>query len=384
MNARGGSCDIYYKQLEGGWPPKFCGWNCSITFQLGRDTPYIVHHRKGQGKKQAKLRALHDIYHYYSHNNATLILHCSSPINHPHFQPQPDINQANAISLSIPTDQLYDYDDDQRDLPSLDDLVKQQFADPKLKRIPADIGKDDDEMISFLAQALLLDFDLEESQQQQQQSSPTQQHANLVRDEEMTPVPSPIADTSSTPTLMADQQTTSQQDPLQISSIIPLTPTTSVSSPGTSPIATSVAPPVTSLSVVPPPPEPLLVSENEDLLPIAMQLMECLTFTDREQLHQHGDYLRQRPNDSKGYLINLANKISDIAYYRSTVEQIQLEKSRSYYKATVHFGTDSVRMDLARTSSKKKLAEGNAAMAIYELLEIASNQINAQMNHLYF
>jgi hypothetical protein len=111
--------------------------------------------------------------------------------------------------------------------------------------------------------------------------------------------------------------------------------------------------------------------------------MECLTIKDREQLHYHGDHLRQRPNDSKGYLINLASKIDDGFYYRSTVEQIQLEKSRAYYKATVHFGTDQVRMDLVRTGLKKKLTECNAAMAIYELLDAASKNINARMN-LYF
>jgi hypothetical protein len=406
VNARGGSCDIDYEQLEGGWPVKFCGWNCSITFQLGLNTPYIVHHRKGQTKKQAKLRVLHDIYNYYSRNNATLILHCSAPINHPHFQPQPNISQVDVKTLSIPTDQLYDYDDDQRDLPSLDDLVNQQLTDPKLTRIPADIGKDDDEMISFLTQALLLDFNLEESQQQQQQQPlPTQQPASLVsslstsgserqthKDGEMTPVPSPITNISSTspPTMMAGQQTTSQQDPLQISSIIPIASTLPVAPPVTSPIAAPIAAPIAVPVVLPVAsssissgPELLPISDKEDLLPKAIQLMECLTIKDREQLHYHGDHLRQRPNDSKGYLINLASKIDDGFYYRSTVEQIQLEKSRAYYKATVHFGTDQVRMDLVRTGLKKKLTECNAAMAIYELLDAASKNINARMN-LYF
>ncbi|KAI8332792.1 hypothetical protein BC941DRAFT_435337 [Chlamydoabsidia padenii] len=125
------------------------------------------------------------------------------------------------------------------------------------------------------------------------------------------------------------------------------------------------------------------IPQDKELEAKATQLMDLLTYRDRERLDIYGDHLKLNPNDSKGYLKNLVTKI-DGGLYSSSTEFIQIEKTRSIYVATVEFGTKDIKMTLTQVGSRKTEAECKAAMAIYKLLQTAAKVINNQMDLLYY
>ncbi|ORZ21470.1 hypothetical protein BCR42DRAFT_474956 [Absidia repens] len=158
IQSRGGTIDLDYQQLEVACPQTRYRWECTITYQLGTNTPFILHSRTGQSKKQAKLRAIHDIYNFYTRSDTNLILDCTSWLTqHPHSKSQCNIDQTNVKTLSISPDQMYEYDDDRYEHISLEKLISNR-SNPNIIHIPADVDDEPDGGISILAQALLGEY----------------------------------------------------------------------------------------------------------------------------------------------------------------------------------------------------------------------------------
>ncbi|KAI9305678.1 hypothetical protein BJ944DRAFT_264836 [Cunninghamella echinulata] len=85
-------------------------WLCLINYRLVNDGPWLQHARQGRSKKIARIRATYDIYNYYKRNDKQLVTHCTNQrySNNNNDQQQQQL----AESIYIPTELLYQYDDD--------------------------------------------------------------------------------------------------------------------------------------------------------------------------------------------------------------------------------------------------------------------------------
>ncbi|CAO3596162.1 unnamed protein product [Absidia cylindrospora] len=422
--SRGGSFEEGYQHLQTTLNQPVSRWECSIKYQLSRNTPFVIHRRNGQSKKQARLRALHDIHNYYTRNYASLVSHCSSssstslyfsPSPHPHGQQLGNQISEHAVEiLSIPTDQLYQYDDpDSQQSPSTVLSVKRSLENITEDSSQMEFNSDDDNNeTNLLTYALLYDFS-NLSFNDSPQPSPTnldspgsiftlKQPPTLNESAFTSPtsMPSPSSITTSSIATepmneeWLDQPMTkengnkkqrtyhlesvdSQQQQQQDVHMDQQPPSLILSNP----LPQQQKQMVTVATLTPQLPQPPQPS-YEELSATATRMMSLLAEKLRQRLTGLAEQLAQSPCNTKGHLINLAAKL-DNGYYTSELKHVQPERTKlnsemPYFSATVRFGMAGMELVLTRCNSKKTDAEVKAAFAIFELLvNNSSNQINS-------
>lgn len=388
MVARGGSFEVDYQEVQNnksGAPHK---WQCSVIYQLASNTPRVLHRRIGQNKKQAKARILQDIDNYYTNNSDALMVHCSPSSNltndiidpNTHGQQQP---RTKVEILSIPIHQLYQYDDDVQlplyTAPVSGKRLYDNTMDTTDNEATAE-GAINNKQVSFLANALLYDFERLSCGDQQLPTSSvsfvkssTVQRLSLSTNDHLlaspTPVSSPFPDTtmndiSTFPAtngmedkIMNDGDSTNKKQRLCQSDYY-------------QPQQHSRYAVEYDMTMTPVSLSPMTPLQESDVTGssaiIAHNITSLLSEKDRRGLKNLGTHLSQCPGDTKGYLKNLATKIKGeyTVYFERSDDLL--------FTAMVRFGVPgSTTLETKGSGSKKSEAESLAAVGVYGLLEAA-------------
>ncbi|SAM05047.1 hypothetical protein [Absidia glauca] len=380
VKSRGGTFEVDYQEVQNNKTGTLHKWQCSAIYQLARNAPRVLHRRIGPNKKQAKARVLQDIDTYYTNNNDALMAHCSpssnltngtiDPLNQQ--QPEPIVE-----TLSIPTDQLYQYDDDvQMPIPTAQVIGKRPF-DTTMDTMDNDTtaeGVTSNKQVSFLANALLYDFERLSCDEQQSPTSSissvkssTVQRLALSTNGHQLASPTPASSPSSATTtngifpatngvedeVMDDGDSISKKQRLcQSDDNQPQHGYTAECDMTMTPVSLS-------------PRTPLQESDMSGSSIIAHNITSLLSEKDRRSLKTIGAHVSQHPGDIKGHLKNLALKIQG-------EYNVEFEKDGNLpFTAIVRFGRPGLTLETKRSRPKKSDAEILAATEIYALLEAA-------------
>ncbi|CAO3631025.1 unnamed protein product [Cunninghamella blakesleeana] len=115
---------------------------------------------------------------------------------------------------------------------------------------------------------------------------------------------------------------------------------------------------------------------KENLTKQAQLCLQHLSTKDKERLLNHSEYLKTRPHDAKGYLINLSNKLNG-GHFDIKVTSLTSSSSCPVFSARATFGAakpstfgnDEFEIQVVYNASKKTTSEGMAAYSIVNILK---------------
>ncbi|KAI8339684.1 hypothetical protein BC941DRAFT_468952 [Chlamydoabsidia padenii] len=385
VKSRGGNITVEYKQLQDNTNQSPHKWECSIIYQLAHQSPFVQHCRTGQNKKQAKNRVLHDIDNFYLRNNDALVRHCSPSPNCDNKDPRIRILQQ-PETLSIPIDQRHQYEDNIQQSIPMTQLPEKRTLDSTMEDTVTTNGgmdnednnnddDDDNEHISILSHVLLSDFSKLSFNEKPPAPTP-----NIVPSGRGTasplvtnghslvsPAPSP---TSGMDGIQAELKMERCEDEV-------INEDTDSGTNKKQRTDLQLDHGMTRAhqgpDLFPSPISPQSLHNNK-LSAIAFNIISLLPGRDRQKLTKIKQHFSQKPNDVKGYLKNLAGKLTN-GYYETSTEHAALTKSAvnttAYYQVTVRFGVQGAELVLTRNNTKKSDAEGMAALGIFNLLDAA-------------
>jgi hypothetical protein len=385
VKSRGGTFEVDYQEVQNNKTGTLHKWRCSVIYQLAPNAPRVLHRRIGPNKKQAKARVLQDIDTYYTNNSDALMAHCSpssnltngtiDPSTQSQQQPEPIVE-----ILSIPTEQLHQYDDDvQMPIPTAQVIGKRPF-DTTMDTADNETTAENvtsNKQVNFLANALLYDFERLSCDEQQSPTSSissvkssTVQRLALSTNGHLLASPTPAASPSSafttngistfTATNGVEDEIMDDGDGISKKQRLCQSDDNQQHNGYTAECDMTMTP--VSLS----PKTPLNESDmSGSSALIAHNITSLLSEKDRRSLKTIGSHLSQHPGDIKGHLKNLALKIQG-------EYSVEFEKDGNLpFTAIVRFGRPGLTLETKRSRPKKSDAEILAAIEIYALLEAA-------------